>query len=301
MMSPYRRNILVGLTVIVGLTGLSIMLLKFGGTSVEMLRRGNQVQVQFIGDRADGLAEGAQVVYRGVPVGRVASVRRDGNNIDVIVSALVAGDLPANISGSIKTVSLVSGISEVELRLDGGPDAKPLGILKDGQSLPAKYVGADLIPPEILDQFAAVGTLIKGLNGYVNDPAIRQDLQASLANVHQITNRLQQFSEGLPRIQQDAAATLTEAHNTVITARADLDRTTRQIEDIKLQTAKVLDNVQAITDKVNKGQGSAGLLLNDPKLYESLVDNSRQLNLTIADLKRLVEQWEQEGVSFKLK
>ena len=43
------------------------------------------------------------------------------------------------------------------------------------------------------------------------------------------------------------------------------------------------------------------MLVNDPKLYQSLVDNSRELNATILDLKRLVEQWEQEGVSFKLK
>ena len=36
-------------------------------------------------------------------------------------------------------------------------------------------------------------------------------------------------------------------------------------------------------------------------LYESLLDTSRELNMTIKDFKRLVEQWEQEGVSFKLK
>jgi hypothetical protein len=32
-----------------------------------------------------------------------------------------------------------------------------------------------------------------------------------------------------------------------------------------------------------------------------LLDNSRELNLTIADLRRLVEQWEQEGGSLKMK
>ena len=40
--------------------------------------------------------------------------------------------------------------------------------------------------------------------------------------------------------------------------------------------------------------------MNDPKLYQALVDSSRELNATIVDLKRLVEQWEQEGLHFKL-
>jgi hypothetical protein len=52
---------------------------------------------------------------------------------------------------------------------------------------------------------------------------------------------------------------------------------------------------------VDKGQGTAALLINDPKLYQSLVDNSRELNVTIATLKRLADQWEQEGVALKLK
>ena len=62
-----------------------------------------------------------------------------------------------------------------------------------------------------------------------------------------------------------------------------------------------MDQFQSIAEKVEKGQGTAGALVNDPKLYESLVDTSRELNLTIKDLQRLVQQWEQEGVTLKLK
>ena len=57
----------------------------------------------------------------------------------------------------------------------------------------------------------------------------------------------------------------------------------------------------AVAAKIDAGQGTAGQLVNDPKLYQSLVDSARELNATITDFKRLVEQWEQEGVSLKLK
>ena len=290
-MSPYRRNVVVGLTVIVGLAGLSVMLLSFGGKTVGVLRRGDRVQIELISDRADGLAEGAQVLYRGVNVGRVASVRRESNNLDVVISALIAGDLPENVTGSIRTVSLVSGISAIELRLVGGPDAKPMGNLKNGQQIRGRYVGADLIPPEIMAQFESLGVLIKGLNNYVNDPGIHQDLQASINNFHQITDTLRRtsanidrFSDRLDQIGVEASATLQDAHETVKDAhttvkatQADVERITRQFDDRMLQLSKSLDNVQSITQKVNNGQGTAGLLLNDPKLYQSLVDNSKQL------------------------
>jgi DNA-binding Lrp family transcriptional regulator len=41
--------------------------------------------------------------------------------------------------------------------------------------------------------------------------------------------------------------------------------------------------------------------VNDPRLYESLVETAKELNATVSDLRRLVNQWEQEGVSLKLK
>ena len=59
--------------------------------------------------------------------------------------------------------------------------------------------------------------------------------------------------------------------------------------------------MQSILGKVDKGQGTAGQLVNDPRLYQSLVDTSRELNATVADLKRLIEQWEEEGVDLHLK
>lgn len=67
------------------------------------------------------------------------------------------------------------------------------------------------------------------------------------------------------------------------------------------QVGLMLDTVNSVTKKLDQGKGTAGMFVNDPKLYEALVDSARQLNLTLADLKRLVEQWEQEGLTLKMK
>ena len=39
----------------------------------------------------------------------------------------------------------------------------------------------------------------------------------------------------------------------------------------------------------------------NPRLYQAMVDSAKQLNGTLGDLNRLVQQWEQEGVTLKIK
>jgi phospholipid/cholesterol/gamma-HCH transport system substrate-binding protein len=309
-MSPNKRNVLVGVTVLGGLVGLGGLLLRFGGSTVNFLKGGHQLQIQFRSDRSDGLAEGAQVLYRGFPVGRVTGIERDRNRRDILIETEIEDDppLPGNVTGNIRTVSLVSGIAALSLDVTGGATAVPEGNLSDHKELPAVYVGADLIPPEFTAEIRTAGEVIKGINGYVNDPNIAGNFRSSLENLKHITDsvqhtavNVQDFSDHLKDNSIQITATLTHTDATVRAAQTDVEHLSRQIDDRMLQLDKSLDAVQSIVVKVNSGKGTAGLLVNDPKLYESLVDNSRDLNITVNDLKRLIEQWEQEGVSLKLK
>ena len=58
---------------------------------------------------------------------------------------------------------------------------------------------------------------------------------------------------------------------------------------------------QDLTIRTDKGEGTIGKLVNDPKLYQNLLETTDQLSVSAKDLRRLFEQWEQEGVSLKLK
>ena len=318
-MSPNRRNVVVGLTVLVGLVILAGMLLEFGGPAVKLFGGGHSVRVHLTGDRADGLAEGAQVTYLGQSVGRVLTVERNPDNRSIQIDAEVDDrpPLPGNVEGAIKINSPIGGTAVLSLELVGGPDAKPAGTLTDGQQMVARYVGSELVPKEFSqlasqikdsqlvlhldEQVREAGLVLKGLDDYVNNPKSKADVQASIDNFRHVSevartasDRAGEFAGNLDRVQANVNATVT-------TTRAEIDRVSHQVDDRMLQVSKLLDSAQAVAAKVDRGTGTASLLVNDPKLYQSLVDNSRELSLTIADLKRLVEQWEQEGVSFKLK
>jgi phospholipid/cholesterol/gamma-HCH transport system substrate-binding protein len=327
-MSPYRKNILVGLTAMVALILLGWMILQFGAKAARPFAQA-QLPIRFLAERADGLFEGSPVLYRGVNVGQIGSIRLDPKESKVVIDAVLnpAPPLPANVVGVIKSQGVISAGVSIDLELTG---PVPEGQLTANTVLPARYTGMGLIPPEFAElakelqatarqlretnmvgnlngaivstqkQIEKVGNLVQSLQELVGDPKMRQDLQVAFGNIRtasdnatRIAQNLEQFSGKLNTLGDQASGTLTKTQAQIDKVSTDLDERLRQI-------AALLDNFEDITKKLSQGQGTAGMLINDPKLYQGLVDTTRQLNDTIADLKRLVSQWEQEGITFKL-
>jgi phospholipid/cholesterol/gamma-HCH transport system substrate-binding protein len=307
-MNAYRRNIAVGLTVLVSLVGLAAMLIKFGGSSVRFFRPGHELDVHFVSARADGLSEGGQIKYQGVSVGRIVRLRRATDGSGVIIDGTIdtTPPLPGNVHGVIRQ-GLIGGSAEISLELLAG-QAKPSGEITDGASVTTDFVGVDLIPPQFAELATKLAKATTDLDVYIADPKIKQDIQASLVNFRRISesvdrsaDNVEQFSNQLGAIGSQARDVLDTGRVTIATARADVDKIVRQVDDRMLQLSKTLDTVQAVVAKINNGEGTAGMLVNDARLYQNLAEASRQLIGTVADIKRLVEQWEQEGISFKLK
>ncbi len=70
----------------------------------------------------------------------------------------------------------------------------------------------------------------------------------------------------------------------------NLKNTSQKLSEVEIkETVANLNNtitqLQGILQKANKGDGSLGLLLNDPKLYNNLQNTSRSLNILVDDLK----------------
>jgi ABC-type transporter Mla subunit MlaD len=158
---------------------------------------------------------------------------------------------------------------------------------------------------DTLDNFSAqatkAGQTFDALQKIIGDPSVHSDLTQTLANARKASEDLDKFTAGLPEISKQATDVLAQAKGAIADTQGHVDDVSKQLGDSLTRASSLLDSMHDITDKINKGQGSAGLAVNDSKLYQALVDDSRELNTNLNVMQRLLEQWEQEGLSLKLK
>jgi phospholipid/cholesterol/gamma-HCH transport system substrate-binding protein len=328
-MTTKRRHIIVGLTVLTALASLGWMILQFGGDITRPFAP-EQIPVTFNADRADGLGNGSPVFYLGVEVGRIGDIKLNDDGRGVTIHGHVAKTikLPANVSGSIRTAGVLGGSATMTLDV---PPEGPSGQLAAEATIPAKFQGLSVLPPEVAslareleltavqfresnlignlnEQIRKVGTVLDSMQAVVGDKGFQGDVKASIARLREITEKsaetaenVRVFSQRLDAIATKADGTIDEAKAAATAARTQIEAAGEQIARRSADLAKLLDQANELTAKVNRGEGTMGLLVNDPKLYAGLVDNTRELQAAIGDLRRLMQQWEQEGVQLKLR
>ena len=325
-MSAYQRNTIVGAVVLVGLGILGWMILQFANRAASFFLT-TGMPITLTAGRADGVAEGSQVTYRGVNVGRVTGVRRVAGapeGADIVIDALIEADppLPANLEGRIKQTSLLG--ASATITLEPGPDeldpaSRPA--TADGPRLPPLLVEGANLRAEYVPDITSLGDNIRGLTNslqdLIGDPRVKEDVHVSLANIRETTEsakhlgaRLEKLSDRLDEIADNSNGTISEAHETVKDVRATVKDARATVNDGRRelrkfsanlnqrmeQVALSLQHVQSVARKVDEGEGTAGQLVNNPKLYESLADTVAEMNLMVRDMRRLIQQWEQEGI-----
>ena len=97
-------------------------------------------------------------------------------------------------------------------------------------------------------------------------------LASTLGNVNSFTGNLKSNNDSINRIIANASALSARL------ARLELEETVARLQ-------KTLDNLNRTLAKIEKGDGTLGLLVNDPKLYNNLNSTSNSLNVLLQDLR----------------
>lgn len=124
-----------------------------------------------------------------------------------------------------------------------------------------------------------------------------RSISVSLSNMEKITidveNLMGSERARLAKIMQNLESITTNFKNNqsqINAILANLDNLTEDLSKAEIRETidnanKAMQDVQAITDKINRGDGSIGLLINDDKLYNNLNNASDNLNQLIYDVK----------------
>src|SRR3954467_6199135 len=159
-MSAFKKNLMVGITVLIALILLGWMILRFSDAPFRLFAKA-QMPIKLEAPSAEGVSEGTSIYYLGVSVGRVTKIERSEDLKSVVMQGLVDPPLPENIEGRIRTqlfgggaaISLVLVPGESTTRPTTGgvfamDDVQPRGTLTSGSRVRATFLGIDILPKE---------------------------------------------------------------------------------------------------------------------------------------------------------
>src|ERR687897_66059 len=209
--------VIVGSVVMALLAGLAAFSLWLGDAGGD--RDVARYEIAFAGS-VSGLQEGGQVLYRGIPVGRVAEIRIDPDNVENVLVVVEIDRATPIKEDTIATLEFqgLTGIAYVQLR--GGtqesarldPDAaKPPRIPSRRSALERVFEST----PELLAQTLAV---LDRLGLLLTDENL-EALAGTLHNVERLTAALADRSGGVDAVLTGAAGMTEEVQKTSVEVR----------------------------------------------------------------------------------
>jgi len=323
--SQKRRDVVVGLFVALGLAALGWMIFKFGDLPTAVSRmKSFHVLVQF--PTAPGVQKDTPVRFCGYQIGRVTSVMaprvledmvtgRQYHQTKVVLSIDKAyGDIPSNVQVKLMTRGL--GSSYIELKIDPenfpappkDPNRPETSSLVDNMSLQGSTgLTSEFFPEESQRKLNSlvddIGTFIRNANDIIGDPHNKGNVKATLANMSEATANIAVAMDKATEAMNNAEKTLEEFKTLASTGTATLKNADAKAERLVVSVVnasgefnQAISQLRLSLEKVNQGQGTAGRLINDARLYEKLLESTEQLNVLLKDFKELVDKVSEKGL-----
>lgn len=291
-MKFFTKEVKIALVAIVGIVVLFFGLHFLKGMPVFSTDKVYYASFQNI----NGLSSSNPIYADGYQVGNVKEIIYDYNKSGrVLVEFQVDNDLRIPKGSSAEIVSDLMGNIKMNLLLANNPRER----VEPGDTiqgnLDAGLMGSvQSLVPTLSAMLPKVDSILTSVNMLLADPALR----ASLHNIQTISSNLAVTSAGLNRLVAEAngkvPGILNKADYAMEKAGSTLnnaDRLSANLAqlDVAQTLAKVdrtLDNVESVTRQLNSPNGSLGLLMRDPALYNNMNSTVRSADSLLTDLKK---------------
>lgn len=279
-----KKEIQIALVAIVGIIVLYFGLQFLKGLTIFSTDRNYYVKFKDI----SGLSASSPIYANGYRVGVVEDIIYDYENQSDIV-AVIGLDNQMRLPKGSKAEIASDLLGNIKLELVLGPN--PADMLAPGDTISggpqqgALALAAGMIP-QIQAMLPKLDSILMNVNLLLSDPALGNSLHhiehitgslVSTSNeLHAMANTLNQQ---MPQLVKNADGMLANAN--------DLTRNLNEL-DLAATMAKVnntLQNVEQMTAKLNSNEGTLGLLMRDPELYNNLNATMMHADSLMIDLK----------------
>ena len=279
----YKQEVSVGALVLAAVVVFVLGTMWLGGKS---FRAGaSLLEVEFA--NVGNLKKGNPVKVSGVTLGSVEDIRFEDVG-KVVVGLSLDPRITPKRDASVEIAS-IGLVGDLVINLDPGKAAEPL---PPGQRLKGQQEeGIMSLGAGLADQAKSTMAALQDLASQ----RLADDLHATLTSI-------QRLSDTYANTRQGPSAELTEAlaqfqrlgaRLDTTLANPSINRTLVQTESLTVRFTQLADQlagtsarVDSLLSKVNAGQGTAGMVVNDSTLYVNLRDLSASLKAFVDDLKR---------------
>ena len=330
------RNIIVGLTAIIGLLGLGAMLMIFGELRFAAPDR---YEVTLKLNSAAGIQPGSAITLNGITIGEVTATST-GADPRLGVEVRLAVDREVRVPRDVLVRISRDLIGDTKLDLEARPlpeGAPDPGFLEEGEVLASAAEGivdqiAELLDSRLtgiedtaqsIDELAQTYTRVgerfeailtppddgvrngdepnlfrtlENLDGAITEARVWLGDEALAANVRESAESARGAFERLDAAIDAWQQTARDLSARTAQAGERIDQGVEAFVDSAQQLNAVLAEAQLLMEQAQRGNGTIALLLRNPDLYRSLNDAAVRLERALAEAQRLMEKYRTEGI-----
>lgn len=299
---------------------------SFNGVPVGRVRR-----VEFVSPEHPGSVQIIASIKReySIPEGTIAKLQPAGlgiglGSVTLVPPQLIRRMLPKDGQGALIHGQLVSPFGDLisGTMLDSierafqevGSLAEALVPAAEGMQalLEKRSVAAVDAPQGELDRAIAnlstvierADTTLKTFNSLFGDPAFKDDLLASLANIREVTTDTKQaasdFRSVAHTLKTDIPLMTAQLTSTFDDLHSDLSRISGSVMPALDNLASTTAFLERIARAAAEGDGTVGLLLHDARLYEALVVSVQRMTDLVDTLRRMAQVWEADDNTVRI-
>ena len=284
-MNKISKEIQIALVALVGIVVLYFGLQFLKGLTV--FSTDNNYYVKF--SDISGLSASSPVYANGYRVGVVENIIYDFENQDNIVAVMSINNEMRIPSGTRAEISS-DLLGNIKLELKLGPNfsdiIEPGDTIRGGLQMGAMAKAANIIP-RVESLLPKLDSILANVNALLANPALNN----SLTNIDHMTGSLNSTAIELNHLASSLNKQMPQMLENADGLLANTNSLTRNLNELDLAATmqkvdNTLRNVEQMTAKLNSNEGTVGLLMRDPGLYNNLNATMMDVDSLLIDLRK---------------
>lgn len=281
-----KKEIKIALVAIAG-----IVILFFGMNFLKGMSMFTEKNTYFATfDDISGLSASAPIFANGYQVGIVKDIQFDYTGEKGIVVLFSLNDkmrLPAGTTATIAS----DFMGNVKMNLVMNATDAPKSFLNQGDTIRGAVSDglmsrAAAIIPQVEQMLPKIDSILMNLNALSGDPALARSLHNVEAITADLTTSTRQLNTLMNSLNQQVPALTAKADGVLDNAQ----QLTKNLAELDVNATmqrvdQTIANVQAITQQLNNPDGTVGLLMRDPTLYNRLNETMKSAEQLLNDIR----------------